>query len=355
MLEPRWVTNAVYKIINSKQLANSNGVLELDLLGDILKQETDADYSYPRDKYRFIIDLMMKFKLCYEISSNTILIPDLLEFQEPAINFNDAQSLKFLITYDFLPKSVMPRFIVNMHKDIKDNLRWRTGVVLEDKGLRTTAIVKADERDKKVYITVNGEQRRDYFSVIRKALREINESFEKLEFIELVPLPDNHSVTVEYEELIGLERMGKLTITIGKLRKEYPVKQLLNGIEREIERIERREHDFDKPIPETLRNLLFNLVDILVKEVSATDSFVGRNALLMHIPGIANLNRDPSNARTDIILLIQQLWDRNEAFSPNHPLYILIENSLGYVGENTPIGQDLLQLRSTLELTYQEE
>ena len=31
-----------------------------------------------------------------------------------------------------VPKSSMPRFIVNMHADIKDDLRWRTGVVLED-------------------------------------------------------------------------------------------------------------------------------------------------------------------------------------------------------------------------------
>jgi len=83
--------------------------------------------------------------------------------------------------YDFLPKSVMPRFIVKMHKDIKDDLRWRTGVVLEDKSLQAIAVIKADERDRKIFISVNGDQKRDYFSIIRKTFRDINGRFEKLE------------------------------------------------------------------------------------------------------------------------------------------------------------------------------
>lgn len=231
VLEPKWVTNAVYKIINSDELEQSNGVLNLSLLDDILKKNTDTDYFYPPDKNRYIIDLMVKFELCYEIDGNTVLIPDLLDCQEPPFDFDYKQSLKFLIEYDFLPKSVIPRFIVKMHKDIKERLSWRTGIVLEDRDLHVTAVVKADQREKKIYIYVNGEQKRTYFSEIRKAFKRINESFEKLEFVELIPLPDNNDVTVEYQELLGLERMRKSYITFGKLGKEYPVKQLLDGIE----------------------------------------------------------------------------------------------------------------------------
>lgn len=237
VLEPKWITNAVYKIINSEELAQSKGVLKISRLDDILKKKTKTDYRYPPNKYRYIIDLMMKFELCYEIDRDTVLIPDLLKSQEPSFHFDYAQSLKFLIEYDFLPKSVMPRFIVKMHKDIKNNLKWRTGVVLEDKDLHTVAVIKADIRDKKIYIYVNGEQKRNYFSVIRRTLKDINESFEKLEFVELIPLPDNSDVTVEYRELLGLERMKKSHITIGKLGKEYPVKQLLDGIEKKEERM----------------------------------------------------------------------------------------------------------------------
>jgi hypothetical protein len=158
----------VYRILNSKNLADSNGVLKLDLLGEILKKEAETDYYYPSGKYRYIIDLMKKFELCYEIDKETVLLPDLLEVQEPKFNFDYDAALKFVIKYDFLPKSVMPRFIVKMHRDIASELRWRTGVVLEDKAFHSTAVIKADEREGKIYIYVDGEQKRDYFSAIRK-------------------------------------------------------------------------------------------------------------------------------------------------------------------------------------------
>jgi len=237
VLDPKWMTEAVYRIINSEKLVKSNGVLKLKLLDEILKHKNETDYHYPRDKYRYIIDLMKKFELCYEIDKQTVLIPDLLGVQEPKFGFDYVNSLKFLIEYDFLPKSVMPRFIVKKHKDIKDELRWRTGTVLEDKAFHSVAAIKADEEMKKIYIYVNGEQKRDYFSTIRKTFKDINDSFENLEAKELIPLPDNDEITIEYEELIGYESMGKDEYVVGKLRKAYSVKKLLDGIEREEERM----------------------------------------------------------------------------------------------------------------------
>ncbi|MCP5103328.1 MAG: hypothetical protein GY950_08115 [bacterium] len=88
--------------------------------------------------------------------------------------------LTFIVQYDFLPRSVMPRFIVNMHTDIKENLQWRTGVVLEDRDFQSTAVVKADHEEKRIYLYVAGGQKRDYFAVLSATLRRINQSFEKL-------------------------------------------------------------------------------------------------------------------------------------------------------------------------------
>ena len=229
VLEPKWITGAVYKIINSRKVAENNGLLKLDSLYDILKQRDETDYFYPREKHEYIIDLMKKFELCYEIESGCILIPDLLEIPEPEFDFDYSSSLKFLIDYDFLPKSVMPRFIVKMHKDIKDNLRWRTGVVLEDGTLNSTAVIKADENDKKIYIFVDGKQKRDYFSVILHKLREINNDFEKIT-TERVPLPNEPEITVSYEHLIRLERKGVKMYFPDGSENEYDVKKLLGTV-----------------------------------------------------------------------------------------------------------------------------
>lgn len=242
VLEPKWVTEAVYKIINSEKLAESNGILKLKLLDEILKQKNKTDYHYPSNRYSYIIDLMKKFELCYGIDKQAVLIPDLLGVQEPKFNFDYANSLKFIIEYDFLPKSIMPRFIVKKHKDIKNELRWRTGIVLEDEAFHSISVIKADEEKKKIYIYVDGEQKRDCFSTIRKTFKDINDSFEKLGIKELVPLPDNDEIAIEYEELIGHAKMDKRFIIIGRLRKEYPVKLLLDGIEREEERMKEIEN-----------------------------------------------------------------------------------------------------------------
>jgi len=233
VLEPKWVTEAVYKIINSEKLAQCKGILELELLNEILKRTGKHGYDYPLDKHPYIIRLMNKFELCYEIDKQKVLMPDLLDVQQSSFDFDYTDSLKFLFEYDFLPRSIMPRFIVRMHNDIKNELRWRTGVVLENNAFHATAVVKADNEEKKIYIYVSGTQKRDYFAVIRHTIRDINASFEKLNAVEKVPLPDYEGITIEYAELIGFEEVGEENYLVGKLKKRYSIKRLLNGIESE--------------------------------------------------------------------------------------------------------------------------
>lgn len=231
VLEPKWVTNAVYKIINSKELSNKKGVLKLSSLDSILEKKGFDDYYYPVDKYQYIIDLMKKFELCYYIDPDTILIPELLQIEEPDFMFNKVNTLSFEIDYmDFLPKSVMPRFIVKMHEDIKDELRWRTGVVLENKSFKTLAVIKSDEDTKKIYISVSGKQKREYFSIILNNFRRINQSFTNLEAVERIPLPDKPDITVSYEHLITLEHLGEKTYIPEGTGKKYSVKDLLGSV-----------------------------------------------------------------------------------------------------------------------------
>ncbi|MCP4153432.1 MAG: hypothetical protein GY757_37235, partial [bacterium] len=191
VINPRWITEAVYEIINSKTLADNKGSLKIETLKEILDSN-----KYPPQKHGYIIELMKKFELCYNVDKNTVLLPDLLEVAEPDFEFDDSNCLKFYLSYDFLPKSVMARFIVKRSKEIKNNLRWRSGVVLENKSLDSTAVVKVDERDKKILILVSGTMKRDWFAVLRHTFKEINGSFEKLDVDEMVPLPGNTNAAV---------------------------------------------------------------------------------------------------------------------------------------------------------------
>ncbi len=130
---------------------------------------------------------MKKFELCYNVDKNTVLLPDLLEVAEPEFQFDESNCLKFYLSYDFLPQSVMARFIVKRSKEIKNNLRWRSSVVLENKSYNSTAVIKADAREKKIRIDVAGDLKRDWFAVLRDTFKEIHGSFEKLDVEEMVP------------------------------------------------------------------------------------------------------------------------------------------------------------------------
>ena len=231
VLEPKWVTNAVYKIINSKQLAECKGILELKQLNEILIQSEIDNNFFSQDKNKYIIQLMKKFELCYEIDRERVLIPDLLEREECQFDFNYNKSLKFIFEYDFLPKSVLHRLIVRMHHDIKDELQWRTGAVLEDDDFQTTAVVTADEEEKRIYVYVFGERKRYYFTFLRYTLRDIHRGFGKIEVSERIPVPGEPKATVSYHHLLKMKNLGEKYYFPEGADGKYKIDDLLDGIE----------------------------------------------------------------------------------------------------------------------------
>lgn len=105
-------------------------------------------------------------------------------------------------------------------------------MVLQDSSTQTQAVVKVDAREKEISIFVNGEQKRDFFAVIRKRFNEINSKFKEIEIDELIPLPEFPKFKVKYKELIGYEKAGRDEYFNGELGKVFSVSKLLNGIER---------------------------------------------------------------------------------------------------------------------------
>lgn len=237
VLDPRWVTEGVYTIVNSKVLAKQKGLMRISQLKDVFSaSKATSEFEYSPDKFNFIVELMLKFELCYRLENNAILVPDLLGIQEPPLNTDSDSALRFVFEYQYLPKSIMPRFIVRMHKDIKGDNAWRTGVQLEDKSLGSIAIVRADDKAKRIYIEVTGAQKRDYFAALRKTIADVNASFERLEVTQFVPLYDHPEVLIEYQELIGHELAGREQMFVGKLARDYSVQLLLDGIEAKTSR-----------------------------------------------------------------------------------------------------------------------
>ena len=227
VLNPEWITNGVYKILNDYQLIiDHKGILNRGILPRILDER-----KYPKNRHLFIIDMMRKFELCFDIEADKqFLIADILPKEEPYTGEWD-NTLAFEYHYPVLPGSIISRFIVRMNHYIHQKTYWRSGVVLANEG--NTALVKADREDKKILIRVKDKEntRRNLLTAIRSQFDYIHKTIPGIVPVEKVPLIDHPEIVLDYQELIGLETMGETSIPIGKLNQRIPLQKLLDGIE----------------------------------------------------------------------------------------------------------------------------
>jgi len=120
ILNPEWVTGGVYKLLNDRDLLQTGGVLERADVQRIL----GADPRYPPERHDFILGMMKKFELCFDIPDalgQSYLVPELLLPNEISLDWDFAQTLNFQYDYNVLPDGILPRFIVRMRT------RWATG------------------------------------------------------------------------------------------------------------------------------------------------------------------------------------------------------------------------------------
>ena len=230
VLNPEWVTNGVYKILNDRHLIVDNrAILTIPTLKRILYQLNKS--RYPARKHLFIIGMMRKFELCFDIEPDQqFLIPDILPKEEPYTGEWD-NTLAFEYHYPVLPGSIISRFIVRMKHCIHQKTYWRNGVVLAHEGNK--ALVKADREDKIMMIRVRGKAntRRNLLTAIRSQFDYIHKTIPGIVPVEKVPLIEHPEIILDYQELLGLELMGERDVAIGKLQKRIPLWQLLEGIE----------------------------------------------------------------------------------------------------------------------------
>lgn len=172
VLNPNWVTGGVYRIVTNPALKDIHkGRLTMSLLREILSV---PEYSRHCED---IAKLLERFELCYRADDSAYWLPSLMEKDEPATLGDFTSTMKFEYWYPELPKSVIVRFIVKTHKMILDNQVWRYGVVLKLDG--NTALIRADERDKRVSIFIAGEEstRRDALAILRAHFDDIHAMF----------------------------------------------------------------------------------------------------------------------------------------------------------------------------------
>ncbi|MCC5651729.1 leucine-rich repeat domain-containing protein [Nostoc sp. XA013] len=200
ILKPEWATTAVYKVLDNQTVKENLGRFTKDDLKNIWQ---DGEYADMRDE---LLQLMMQFKLCYEIRDrrDNYIAPQLLSIEKAKYTWDDPHNLILRYTYTFMPKGMLTRFIVETHPWIEQQkLVWKSGVVLNKDQTRAEIIENYNQRE--IKIRVAGNRTKELMAAITHELEKIHNSYERLQYQILVPcncetcknLPTPHSYSLD--------------------------------------------------------------------------------------------------------------------------------------------------------------
>ena len=237
LLDPNWLTGAIYALLNHPKVRDQQGEFSREQLSQLLDRD-----EYPQPRHEFILDMMQHpdLGLTFELPGpqrGRFLIPEALPKSQPDYGMWPADSLRFRYTYASLPPGLVPRFIVEAHRNLSDHpTRWYSGVVL--KAVQCNVLVRGDRDARRVEISVSGPrgQRRSALNVVLSDLDQVHARYGKeIGAKALVPLPDRPDLAVSYDHLLTLEELegaGHRFLPEGADRK-YEVRELLDGVRRE--------------------------------------------------------------------------------------------------------------------------
>jgi internalin A len=295
LLDPNWLTGAIYTLLNSPTVRDQAGEFGRVQMGDLL----DAKL-YPKHWHEFILGMMQdpEVGLCFELPGSDherYLVPEVLPANEPDFRgIWSSNSLRFLYEYSFLHPSLIPRFIVQAHRNLTEKpTRWRTGVLLGAAGCKVLVRGDCDRRRIDIHVAGPAERQRAALNVVLNDLEHVHELNPEIGAKARVPLPDHPEVSVSYEHLLDMEEKYGPGYELHREEADrpYTVRELLEGVRR------------DKPshVKEE-RNPVSNIEINIGKNAKVGDLAVGEKIKLSKTAG--------TDSGEEIKALLQQLAEQ---------------------------------------------
>ncbi|MEQ9001383.1 MAG: COR domain-containing protein [Coleofasciculus sp. B1-GNL1-01] len=231
ILKPEWGTTAVYNVLDNPTVQNNLGCFTQDTLADIWHED---EYNSMQDE---LLQLMIRFKLCYPIpnQTDTYIAPQLLDINQPDYDWDEQNNLILRYDYDFMPKGILTRFIVETHPWIENQtLVWRNGVLLNKYQTRAEIIEYYYQRQLK--IRVSGNRKKELLAVITHELEKIHASYERLRYTTLVPcncsecLGSPHPYSYRLDNLRKRLNAGRYEIECDNSYQMVDVRRLIDDV-----------------------------------------------------------------------------------------------------------------------------
>jgi small GTP-binding protein len=227
-IKPEWATNAVYRIVDAKDVIKNCGKFSFQQLKDIWTE-------YPEEKHLHLVELMKKFELCFQLpNQNEYIIPELLQPSAPALNWNYDGSLQFEYHYQFMPSGILTRFIVINHHLIDQDLYWKNGAVFKRE--ETKALVSSDPFTRKLQIWIDGPEKKELLSILREKMDYIHKTMNQPPVKEMIRCICSECNTrepffFEYATLKKFYYKGKREVTCSRSAEDVSIEVMLGRIE----------------------------------------------------------------------------------------------------------------------------
>jgi hypothetical protein len=229
----------VFRILDDEGVKARRGRFTLN---DCDRVWSDRGYA---DKEVELRALMVRFELSYRLpdaGEETWLVPQHLPPSRPLTLKDWAATGDLTLTYryQFLPRGLVSRLIVRMHRFVADpDLCWSRGALFEHGA--TQVLVETTDRGNEIALRGRGPEQQALLSVIASDLDALNDSFRGLQgkVEKLVPCVCltcaglTSPAMFSQQELIDRKRRGKLTIECPKPPDyaDVEVLKLLDGMD----------------------------------------------------------------------------------------------------------------------------
>ena len=250
VLNPEWLTNAIYIIIREAGDLAVNGFISHEGIHKKLDHSdkgTLKNVKYSDAECNYVLEVMRKFRLSYKVPGQSDeFIPALLREKMPLDLKIDgyAKAISYEMKYKYLPENVIHNLMIQMYAYLDYRHCWRKGVVIDVRdilNLGLLALLDMSREDEILRIKVYSYENHapwELLQVIRSDLLDINKSMNLEADDYIIIESDNSKEKVEVERLLSLKKRGKTHYE--GYDKDYEINDLLGDTfgEAQVRRID---------------------------------------------------------------------------------------------------------------------
>ena len=243
ILQPDWITNALYIILFNVCVGAKNGLLPHESICRMLKPSKKdrekirsvlPDITYSYNEVMYVLNVIRKFQLSFEGREDHEFIPMLCQRNSMPVAEEYEQNpdtLEFHMEFEYLPNNVLHRLMVERQQELNMDNVWLTGALFEQKTTGLSAVVTIDGNLLKLFVRSRDPMHRPntYLSMLKGNIDSIwrQMNLQKPKCMLVYKLNGKQEV-FDYEVLTTMLDAGQKQVFSMTWRTMLPIWDILN-------------------------------------------------------------------------------------------------------------------------------